>query len=200
MRLRSEGLRVVCLRDAFVHHFDKTSFGHLVLSGQYGEILEQNKREFAEKWEAPWLPYERRATAVYEATVDRIRAVVEATVPEGATLAVISRGDDELLQLGRRNAWHCPSEESGIYAGYHPPNGAVACAEIQRLRCAGADYLLIPRPSLWWLMYYPELAEALRERAITLITDESCQIYLLGSLEPIARADELTTVDGNRQG
>ena len=49
-----------------MHHFGETSFGKLVPTARYNEILEENKRRFEEKWGEPWQPYERRREPEYE--------------------------------------------------------------------------------------------------------------------------------------
>jgi GT2 family glycosyltransferase/glycosyltransferase involved in cell wall biosynthesis len=53
-RLRRAGYRVVCARDAFVHHFGRASFGKLIASGEYGQLFERNRRLFEEKWGISW--------------------------------------------------------------------------------------------------------------------------------------------------
>jgi len=60
MRARRAGYRLVCAEDAFVHHFGETSFGKLVSTGTYNELLETNKQRYEEKWGEPWRPYDRR--------------------------------------------------------------------------------------------------------------------------------------------
>src|SRR5205085_730238 len=67
---------------------------------------------------------------------------------------VVSKGDDELLNLDGRIGWHFPQTEDGAYIGYHPADSVAAIAHLEALRAKGADYLLIPSPSLWWLEHY----------------------------------------------
>src|SRR5207253_1312516 len=54
-----------------------------------------------------------------------LRAVCEA-VPAGAGVAVVSKGDDELLRLGGRPAWHFPPAAGGGYAGHNPADSGEA--------------------------------------------------------------------------
>src|SRR5262249_18274935 len=108
MRVREAGLRVVCADDVFGHHFGGASMGDLAVAGEYGRVFHANRRRFEEKWGVRWKPYERRRSAEYEGLRDRIRAVVDATVPPGAKVLVVSRGDDELLELDGRDGWHFP--------------------------------------------------------------------------------------------
>src|SRR5262249_15676275 len=62
------------------------------------------------------------------------RSLVENHTPEGARLAVVSKGDDELLELHNREAWHFPRAESGgAYAGCYPADSAEAIAHLEVL-------------------------------------------------------------------
>jgi hypothetical protein len=98
----------------------------------------------------------------------RVREVVMATVPPGETLLVVSRGDDSLLELPERRAWHFPREANGQYAGRHPADGAEAVAQLEALRARGASYLAIPATDAWWLEHYTELTRHLDERSVPL--------------------------------
>jgi hypothetical protein len=85
-------------------------------------------------------------------------------VPSDATVAVISKGDTELLELGDRRAWHFPQDENGTYAGFYPPDSEACIAELERLRSKGAEYLVIPATARWWLTHYALFAEYLQTR------------------------------------
>ena len=67
---------------------------------------------------------------------------------------VVSRGDDALVNLGAAMRWHFPQPDDGMYAGHHPADDEEAIAELERLRERGADYLVLPATSLWWLEHY----------------------------------------------
>jgi hypothetical protein len=90
-----------------------------------------------------------------------LRTVVEEAVPPGATVAIVSRGDDSMLDLGVRRGWHFPRSSDGRYAGYHPADGDEAIAHLESLRDQGAEYLVVPEPSRWWLDYYDTFARHL---------------------------------------
>jgi hypothetical protein len=107
----------------------------------------------------------------------RIRDAVDANVPAGATLAVISKGDDGLLRMGTRTAWHFPRDEAGDYVGYHPASGSEAVATLESVRAQGAGFLVVPRTAFWWLEHYGELARHLEERCRLVSRDEDCAIY-----------------------
>lgn len=124
----------------------------------------------------------------YRDQVDRVRAQVRATVPEGSRVLVISRGDEALLQLGQRQGEHFPQSPTGLYAGHYPADGAAAVAHLEELRAAGARYLVIPAEASWWLEHYRELREALEEGGELLVGDrEVARIYALTRAEAASR-------------
>src|SRR4051794_31472684 len=55
-------------------------------------------------------PFVPGARLAYLDLKRRIAPVVEATVPPGATMVVVSRGDNSLLELEGRTGWHFPRE------------------------------------------------------------------------------------------
>jgi hypothetical protein len=120
--------------------------------------------------------------AEYAALVARTREVVCAHVPPGATVAVVSRGDEALLALDGRGAWHFPRAASGAYAGHHPADGNAALAHLHEVRASGAGYLVLPDSSRWWLDHYDALAAHLRERCTLLADDDACAIWALDAV------------------
>lgn len=100
----------------------------------------------------------------YRALVRRFAEFVRSAVAEDATVAVVSRGDTELLEIDGRAAWHFPQRTDGTYAGYHPFDSATAIAHLEELREKGADHIAFPTPSLWWLDHYEELRKHLEDR------------------------------------
>ena len=153
-RVRAAGYRLLCGDDAFVHHFGETSFGKLAASGEYARVLEANRARFEEKWREPWKPYDRRQSDRYLDLVERLRRQVGAVVPRDATVLVVSRGDEELLRLDARRAWHFPRSEDGGYAGHHPADSDEAIARLEEQRAAGAEYIVFPASAAWWLDHY----------------------------------------------
>jgi len=182
MRMRAAGYRVICAEGAFVHHFGQGSLGRLASDGEYGRLFHENRRRWEEKWRMPWQPYERRLKPDYQLLKNRIREVVETVVPPSGRVLVVSKGDDELLNLNGRPAWHFPQAETGGYAGCNPRDAAAAIAHLEELRVRGADFLLIPSTALWWLDYYSGLKEHLEERYRCLAAeDDVCLIVELGN-------------------
>ena len=113
----------------------------------------------------------------YRHLVDEIRAVVSEVVPPGEIVAVVSRGDSELLPTSERPAWHFPEARPGVYAGYHPADSAEAIAALEAARARGAGFLLLPGTSYWWLDHYAGLTRHLVERYRCAFRDARCIVY-----------------------
>ena len=176
MRARRAGLRLAHAEDVVVHHFGEASFGRLVPTGEYADLIGANRRRFEDKWGEAWRPYERRADQGYEDLRRGLRDAVEAACAPGATVIVVSRGDEELVRLEGRRGWHFPRGEDGGYAGHYPADGPEALAQLARLRERGGRYLAFPRTSLWWLDHYGELREHLEGRRRVAAT-EHCVVF-----------------------
>jgi hypothetical protein len=147
--------------------------GHLhawlaAAEGERDAARAQVRRE-REAWEA----------AEYRAQVEHAKAVVATHVPAGETVAVISGGGEELVKLPGRTGWHFPRTEQGWHAGSHPADGAEAVRHLESLRAAGARWLLVPAPSLYWLDSYPAFAEHLRRAGREAHRDAECALFEL---------------------
>ena len=100
--------------------------------------------------------------APHDELLPRFRALVEGAVPGGATVAIVSRGDDELLELpDERRGWHFPQRADGVYAGYYPADSENAIAHLEAVRSKGAEFIAFPAAALWWLESYPEFGRHL---------------------------------------
>jgi glycosyltransferase involved in cell wall biosynthesis len=116
----------------------------------------------------------------YQLLIVRIREAVCAALPPGATVVVVSKGDEELLELGEgRRGWHFPQNEEGVYAGYYPAGDSEAIAHLEELRDRGAEFLLFPGTAFWWLEKYEEFGRHLENRYRRVWNDETCIIYEL---------------------
>jgi GT2 family glycosyltransferase len=54
LRVRQQGLRLICAQDVFVHHFGRASFSRLK-DDDYRELFNRNKERFERKWGKPWV-------------------------------------------------------------------------------------------------------------------------------------------------
>lgn len=178
LRARAAGYRVVCAEDVFVHHFGQASFGQLVPNGDYGMLFKENRRRFEEKWKIAWQPHGRRPSHSYRRLIERIRKVMRDFLPPDATTIVVSKGDNELLKLGGRQAWHFPQTKDGEYAGCCPSDSNDAIAQLEDLRAKGGEYLLFPQSSFWWLEHYEEFRRYLESHFRVVVgQDESCKLF-----------------------
>jgi glycosyltransferase involved in cell wall biosynthesis len=121
----------------------------------------------------------------YKQLIRKVHAAVRSTVPAGARILVVSKGDDRLLAVDGLLAAHFPQADGGGYAGYHPGSGAEALSHITVLQARGSEYLVFPATSFWWLDHYSELREHLEARCQCLHNDSDCRIYWLGQV-PLA--------------
>jgi len=193
LRVRMAGYRTVCAQDVFVHHFGEATFGNLAPSGEYARLLEANRRQFEEKWDLRWEPYGRRHGPDYAPMADRLRDVVDASIPKDSTVLVVSKGDELLLRLGGRRGRHFPADGDGRYAGWYPATGADALRHLLALRGQGAGYIVFPATALWWLDRYPELADYLATRCTVLSRDpETCVVFELPGLATDITAGPMT--------
>ena len=174
MRVRAAGYRVCCADDVFVHHFGGASFGNLIASGEHGKLFRANRELFEKKWGVAWRSHGGRRKPDYDQLLDAIRASVTASIPKGSTVAVINKGDEQLLKLECMRGWHFPRQEDGQYSGHYPADGAAAVAHLEELREKGAEYLLIPRTSAWWLDHYPPFAQHLDATYRRVKIDSDC--------------------------
>ena len=94
------------------------------------------------------------------------------------------------MHLGGRQAWHFPRDEVGLWAGFHPRTSQDAIDHLETLREAGADYLLFPATSAWWLDHYAEFRDHLDHRYSRAVdAPEVCVAFdLSGSPDPRAAA------------
>ena len=61
-RVKTNGFRIVCAADAFVHHFGQAAFKKLVANGEYQELFDENRRRYERKWNIEWVPHQYAQT------------------------------------------------------------------------------------------------------------------------------------------
>lgn len=105
--------------------------------------------------------------------------IVKAHLPPSATLVVVSKGDEELLNLGGFRAWHFPLHENFEYAGHYPRDNADAIRLLESTRAKGGDFLLFPKTAFWWFDHYAGFHEHLLTRYKVAHRDQSCVIFEL---------------------
>jgi hypothetical protein len=115
----------------------------------------------------------------YSELVVAVRDAVARAIPPGATAAVISKGDDDLVRLDRHAGWHFPKPRDRD--SYHyPAASADAIGHLEELLRDGAQYLVIPATSSWWLDYYVDFRAYLNHCHRVVHDDRDvCTIYAL---------------------
>jgi hypothetical protein len=117
----------------------------------------------------------------YPQVRQRIREVVDAELPTGSVVVVVSRGDENLLQLGPRRGLHFPQTQAGVYAGSYPADSREAIAHLEEVRRKGGDYLLFPSTAFWWLGFYGDFQKYLESHYPCICSDPSCLIFQLST-------------------
>lgn len=97
------------------------------------------------------------ASIYHRKLVDQIRHLVDAHVPAEARVLVATYGDPAMLKLGSRLTEPFPRSAPGVSADYTDVSEDVAVAQLEALREAGAEYLVVPGPALPWLANHPAL-------------------------------------------
>lgn len=160
-RVHAAGLRTVLAAAAFVHHFGEATLSQLAVNGRRSALFEANRARFEAKWRVTWSSHEHTPDPAYAALRSRVASVVGRHVPAGATILVVSKGDEELVAMEANEAWHFPQHDDGSYTGYHPADDDEAIARLEALRDRGARYLVVPATSGWWLEHYAGFHEHL---------------------------------------
>src|SRR5829696_6592085 len=121
------------------------------------------------------------AAIYHRKLVGNVRQFVESHVPSGARMLVTTYGDEAMLLLGDRSTESFPRSTSGVTADYTDVRGSEAIAQLETLRDAGAEFLLVPSPALPWLATHPELERHLEERYTVVARERGTgTIYFLG--------------------
>jgi len=119
--------------------------------------------------------------AKYRATLRRLATEdIEPVIPPGALFILLDKGRGLELSDGRR-AVPFP-ELNGEWAGY-PVDDAAAIAELDRLRRAGAQFMVVPSWMNYWLDSYPGLKNAAR----CVVNNERAMIFDLRARMAIPR-------------
>jgi glycosyltransferase involved in cell wall biosynthesis len=145
---------------------------------------------------------EAAVSSDYAGTIAGIREVVRTLVPRGATVLVVSKGDEQLVRFDGRHGGHFPQDEKGSYAGYHPADSATAIKHMRKLGAMGAQFLLLPNTAFWWLEHYRGLAEHLEQFHERLWRDDRCVLYRLkqaGEPSPQGPEDQRPALKGKKR-
>ena len=129
------------------------------------------------------------AAIYYRQLLDRIRASVAANLPPDVPVAVASLGDDAMLGLDGRHAWHFPPPDTATPTSfaYSTDDSERLLAELDTLREAGAQFLLLPASAWSWSARYPKLNRWIETVYHSVVRDDGiCNIYDLRQKKPTA--------------
>ena len=129
----------------------------------------------------------------YDSAIRYARDTIVNSTPPGATIAIVSRGEEAVLKLDGRTGWHFPLADDGSYAGSHPGTGSEAIDHLEAVRARGAEFFAIPAPSAWWLSYYGDLRTHLETRYRVIDTDGG-ECVLVSLREPPAGPQSLAEI------
>jgi hypothetical protein len=132
-----------------------------------------------------WTAYDLHSFTGRLREIADIRNTVRDAVPAGASLLVVSKGDEDLLAFPHVSARHFPQTEDGGYAGYNPSDGLEVLRHLEALRSQGAQYLLVPQSAFWWLDFYGEL-RAYLSTCDLVASNAACRLYRLMPVEVAA--------------
>jgi processive 1,2-diacylglycerol beta-glucosyltransferase len=139
---------------------------------------------------------------LYRRLVERVRQTVWRTVPPDTTVLVAGPGSDALLDLGRRRAWRFPRDAGTLPGGCGRADGTSIVAHLEELRHQGAEYLIVPATTLWWLDYLPEFKRHLERHYQLAAREDACLIFTLhpASGRPALRRQGTAPVAGAGRG
>ena len=122
---------------------------------------------------------EKKGLQVDDPSVAQVRSLVVGAIPEDGVVLVVSYGDEALLALDGRTAWHFPRDERGDHVSFNPADSAEAIAQLEAQQAQGATHIAFPQTAMWWLDEYAGLREYLEARAGTLARSEAGVVYAL---------------------
>jgi 2-methylisocitrate lyase-like PEP mutase family enzyme len=107
-------------------------------------------------------------------------------LPANARVLVVSRGDESIVDFEHHRGEHFPQAANGTYAGHHPADSAEAIRRLEALREDGAEFLVIPGTSAWWIEHYEGFARHLDRYPRSAAEDGAHVVYALGSTTEVA--------------
>ena len=129
----------------------------------------------------------------YGEMVGRLHDLVHRYVPQGAIVAVVSKGDPDLVSFDGRQGCHFLQDSNGRYAGYHPRDSAAAIEQLEALRAQGAEYLVVPATSNWWFEHYVDFGNHLR--GYETVAEEAEAGTIVAFRETVAASDAVSARD-----
>ena len=109
-----------------------------------------------------------------------LKRFLEALLPRGTRVAVLTSGDSRLLAVDGRRALHFPQGSGGRYSG--GLDAGEALEQLAELRRKGVGFLVVPRVTPSWLDRYPDfLPEVQGKYGMLARRERVCTVYELNA-------------------
>jgi hypothetical protein len=107
----------------------------------------------------------------------QVRAVIDSILPNDARVLILSGGSPAYAELGKRTALHFPHGDNG-HVDALPADSVAAIAEMEEMRKRGAQYLVMPKNTLWWLDRYKDFDQHLQANYRAIVRQKHvCHIF-----------------------
>jgi hypothetical protein len=107
-----------------------------------------------------------------------LERLLEALLPEKATVAVVSSGDESLLAAAGQGARHIPQTDDGRFGG--ELGASEALEQLAELGSNGDAFLVVPHVAPSWVDGYPGFLEAVEARYTCIARRQRvCTVYEL---------------------
>ena len=117
---------------------------------------------------------------LYKSSAAQLRDVgleLNKVTASDALIVAADTGDPTIFYYAQRKGWHF-LETDAIYDG-NPSNSQQAILDLEQLRRRSATHLVFTTNTFWWLKYYPEFTEHLRQTAALVEANRKFRIYNL---------------------
>ena len=148
------------------------------------DVIREEVRGFFHQWHPEDILWKDRYGERDPAEIEEIllaRQVmddVEDVIPQNAPLILADESRFGVDNIHGRPAFPF-MESNGEYAGV-PADDATAIAELERLRAAGASYLVVAWLTYWWFDHYPEFTAHVLSRYPTVMSTDRVKVFSLG--------------------
>ncbi len=123
--------------------------------------------------------YEKHLNSRWVNKLSRMANDIESVIPKESFFILVDEAKLESKIFAR---W-CTIpflEKNGLYWG-SPSDDHTAISELERLRKAGANFIVFGWPAFWWLDHYTELNHYLRERYRCVLQNDRLIVFDLTS-------------------
>jgi hypothetical protein len=110
----------------------------------------------------------------------RLRGAIEAAVPKEGLCAVITAGEEWLLQIANQSMVRFPDPSERAQAQQRTW-GEIGLEDLRELRASGIQFVIVPARASWWLDRAAELKRHLAASHNVALKNDVCVIYDIAS-------------------